>query len=142
MQRFATVLFALTLAACGQPAPDTANSSGRAAPAAAQVGVPEPTVAPTFPSARDYVGRWIGVEGMFLDIAATDRPDRYKLTMQYDLDHRQTVLAKLDNDRLVFRRDGAEMTLVPTDGVATGLKYLAGKQDCLTAGAGEGYCRD
>lgn len=102
----------------------------------------EPTVAPIFPPASDYVGRWTGVEGMFLDVAATDRPDRYRLTMQYDLDHRRTVTAKLDNDRLVFTSEGSSHSLVPTDGVATGLKYLAGKKDCLTVVPGEGYCRD
>lgn len=113
-----------------------------ATPPRAEPTAPEPTVAPIFPPARDYVGRWTGVEGMFLDIAPTARPDRYRLVMQYDLDHRRTVTAKLDNDRLVFTSDGSRHSLVPTDGVATGLKYLAGKKDCLTVMPGEGYCRD
>lgn len=122
----------LTLAACSQAPPPTRNATV----------TPEPVAAPTFPPARDYVGRWTGVEGMFLDIAATDRPDRYRLTMQYDLDHSRTVSAKLDNDRLVFTSDGSKHSLVPTDGATTGLKYLAGKKDCLTVVPGEGYCRD
>lgn len=113
-----------------------------AAPVRNEAVTPEPIVAPTFPPASAYVGRWTGVEGMFLDIVATDRPDRYRLTMQYDLDNRRTVLAKLDNDRLVFTAEGNSHSLVPTDGVATGLKYLAGKKDCLTVMPGEGYCRD
>ena len=132
MRLIALLCLPLLALACSRPAP----------PGGEAATTPEPTVAPTFPPARAYVGRWVGIEGMFLDIAATDRPDRYRLTMQYDLDYRRTVMAKLDNDRLVFRRDGDAFTLVPTDGVATGLKYLAGKQDCLTVAPGEGYCRD
>ena len=125
---------AMSMIACSQ---QPASSENIVAVAAS-----EPTVAPTFPPARNYLGRWTGVEGMFLDIAATNRPDRYRLTMQYDLDHRRTVVAKLDNDRLVFTSEGSSHSLVPTDGVATGLKYLANKKDCLTVMPGEGYCRD
>ena len=136
MRTMGTALLTLALAGI------TACSRQAAEPVVNVAAAPEPTVAPTFPPARDYVGRWTGVEGMFLDVAATDRPDRYKLTMQYDLDHRQTVIARLDNDRLTFTREGNRYSLVPTDGVATGLRYLAGKKDCLTVMPGEGYCRD
>ena len=125
----------LTLACAQQPTP--ANQA-----AASPQPENEPTVAPSVPPARSYVGRWRGVEGMFLDVQPTERPDRLRLTMQYDLDHRQTALATLDGDRLLFERDGAPTTLRPTDGIATGLKYLAGNKDCLTVRAGEGYCRD
>lgn len=111
-------------------------------PVANQIAAPDPVAVPTFAPASDYVGHWTGVEGMFLDIEATDRPGRYRLTMQYDLDNRQTALARLDGDTLVFERKGARETLRPTDGTATGLKYLAAKKKCLTVGAGEGYCRD
>lgn len=126
-------LLPLAAAAC---TPASYPASNAVAP------TPEPTVAPTFPPARDYVGRWTGVEGMFLDVAATNRPDRYRLTVQYDLDNRQTLVARLDGQALRFTRDGNDFTLAPTDGKATGLKYLAGKNDCLTVMPGEGYCRD
>lgn len=108
------------------------------APAASASTTPSPAATP----ARSYLGRWTGVEGMFLDVAAGDAPGHYKLTMQYDLDHRQTADATLDGERLVFTRDGAEKALRPTDGKATGLKYLADKKNCLTVAPGEGYCRD
>jgi hypothetical protein len=42
---------------------------------------------------------------------------------------------------LRFTRNGKDEVLVPSDGDATGLKWLAGKTDCLTVKAGEGYCR-
>ncbi|MGJ3628537.1 hypothetical protein AB5I41_19265 [Sphingomonas sp. MMS24-JH45] len=42
---------------------------------------------------------------------------------------------------LRFTREGKDEILVPSDGDATGLKWLAGKKDCLTVKSGEGYCR-
>ena len=110
---------------------------------------PEPATRPTAPpsivapsAAPDYAGRWIGVEGMFLDVRPSPQPGRFSLTMQYDLDHRETVVARLAGDALEFSRNGEVLTLRPTDGAATGLKYLAGRRHCLTVKAGEGYCRD
>ena len=47
-------------------------------------------------------------------------------------------LDRLQNMSVPVRCQGPE----PTDGDATGLKYLAGKKDCLTVEPGEGYCRD
>ena len=79
---------------------------------------------------------------MFLDIRPGIAPGGYRLTMQYDLDHKASVDATREGDALTFERDGKRLTLRPTDGDATGLKYLAGKKDCLTVAAGEGYCRD
>ena len=127
-----TPIAAALLAACS-PEPSTVGN---------QAATAEPTVSPALPPARNYVGRWTGVEGMVLDVQPTARPDRFELRMQYDLDHRQTAPARLDGEALVFERNGGRETLRRTDGTATGLKYLAGKKDCLTVRVGEGYCRD
>jgi hypothetical protein len=43
---------------------------------------------------------------------------------------------------IAFNRPDGAKELVASDGDATGLKYLAGKKDCLTVTTGEGYCRD
>ena len=95
---------------------------------------------------NDWVGRWTGVEGMVLDIARSAGEDRYQLTMQYDLDHKGTFegigTSEYEGAAITFQRDGRRETLRETDGTATGLKYLAGKKDCLTVKSGEGYCRD
>ena len=48
----------------------------------------------------------------------------------------------LDARGLRFTRNDVADTAVHTNGDATGLKNLAGKQDCLTVKPGEGYCRD
>ena len=134
----------LAATACSKaPAPD---SGGTPTPTATPTPTPmPPTAGPvSLPDQGllDYTGRWTGVEGMFLDVARGAGPKRFRLTMQYDLDHKATADARLVADSLVFTRDGKELTLRPTNGDATGLKYLAGKKDCLTVAPGEGYCRD
>lgn len=101
---------------------------------------PQPRPTPSaMVAARDLTGRWTGVEGMVLDVKR--EAERYLLTMQYDLDHRGTFPAQARGDALVFERDGRQLTLRPTNGTATGLRYLADKKDCLTVAPGEGYCR-
>lgn len=130
MRRTALTIAALA-AACSPRQPQTANV---VAPPAAS---PSPA-----PSTPDYRGRWTGVEGMFLDVTSGGAPGRYRLTMQYDLDHRGTFAAQQNGAALMFERNGRPLVLRPTDGAATGLRYLAGKRDCLTVAPGEGYCRD
>lgn len=130
-----TVALAL-LAACSRAPAPTNQTSVERAPASV------PTPSPLSKSIPDYLGRWTGVEGMFLDVKPGGQPGAYRLTMQYDLDHRTTVDARLDGETLAFTRDGKLLTLRPTDGAATGLKYLVGKKNCLTVKEGEGYCRD
>lgn len=88
------------------------------------------------------VGRWTGVEGMYLEISPGDKPGVYSLEMQYDLDNQGTFEGRRDGAAIAFERDGETLRLTPTDGETTGLRYLVGKQDCLTVASGEGYCRN
>lgn len=100
-----------------------------------------PTPADTAPMEADYVGRWTGVEGMYLMVAPKPGGG-VSLEMQWDLDHKGTFDGSVTAEGLRFMREGVAETAVRTDGDATGLKHLAGKQDCLTVKPGEGYCRD
>ncbi|CAN5357683.1 hypothetical protein BH09PSE4_BH09PSE4_17630 [soil metagenome] len=93
-------------------------------------------------AAPDYSGRWTGVEGMYLVVAKGQTAGSYTLEMQYDLDHKGNFTGTANSDSIAFTRDGNPEVLRPTDGAATGLKYLSGKQECLTVKTGEGYCRD
>lgn len=102
-------------------------------------GAVEPAIAPT-PQAADLSGGWIGVEGMYLNVSPVSA-GRYTLDMQYDLDNRGSFAGTAQGDGIAFERGGIREKLRPTDGAATGLKYLAGKTDCLTVKPGEGYCR-
>ena len=133
------LLAAAVLTACSGPAPDTSSDGNMTSAGSVERKVAAPASVPT---PRDYTGRWIGVEGMVLDIAHAGAPGHYDLTMQWDLDNKGTFDGTINGRTITFVRNDVVETLRPTDGDATGLKYLAGKTDCLTVKPGEGYCRD
>ena len=154
MNKLALALVACTLlAACSDRSTDTAApavdapADAVAAPAPrdsdATDGASAPASAPTDSAVleADYLGRWTGVEGMYLVVAAKPGGG-VALEMQWDLDHTGTFDGSVTAEGLRFERDGVAETAVRTNGDATGLKYLAGKADCLTVKPGEGYCRD
>ena len=151
MQRLALILAIASLAACADRAPANPApqpSPAQEAPASDDSATPAsdpPTTPPTPADAAkteaDYLGRWIGVEGMVLVVAAKPGGG-VTLDMQWDLDHRGTFDGSVTAEGLRFIRNGVAESAVHTDGDATGLKHLAGKRDCLTVKAGEGYCRD
>lgn len=157
MNRIALLALTVSLAACnGAPPSIAANSmtsAGATEPAADNIAAattetptPAPTSAPnadaTTETARTYSGRWIGVEGMYLDVTPTG-PTTATLNMRWglDADMEGRFPATVTRDGLRFTRNGETLLLRPSDGDATGLKWLAGKKDCLTVATDEGYCR-
>ncbi len=96
------------------------------------------------PAAEGWIGRWKGVEGLTLTIAAdpAKRAGHYQLTDRYTLDDKGVFDGVAKGKTIVFTRPDGPQVLRATDGKATGLKYLAKKADCLTVKSGEGYCRD
>jgi hypothetical protein len=88
-----------------------------------------------------WAGKWTGVEGMYVTITAAE-PGKYKLEMQSDLDTKGTYDGTDSEGGIRFTRGTETLTLASSTGDATGLKYLAGKKDCLKVKDGEGYCRD
>jgi hypothetical protein len=147
MKQSALLALALSLAACnGAPPSTTANSmtsAGASEPAADNIAVPAATPTPALSTAnasRDYAGRWIGVEGTYLNVTPTG-PNTASLEMQYDLDNKGTYPGSVTPEGLRFTRNGETLLLRPSNGDATGLKWLAGKRNCLTVKSGEGYCR-
>lgn len=150
-KRLTLLAVPLTLAACAQPAPDpspTATPSERVGPLAAPRDEPgggqlrDNAVEPAATAALEerYLGRWIGVEGMFLNVTRREAGG-VSVDMQWDLDHRGTFAGSVTAEGLRFMRNGVAETAVLGDGDATGLKWLAGKKDCLVVKSGEGYCR-
>ena len=89
----------------------------------------------------DWAGKWTGVEGMYATITSTD-PGKYKLEMQSDLDTKGTYDGEDSEHGIKFKRGSEELSLRRGSGDETGLKYLAGKKECLIVKSGEGYCRD
>ncbi|HEX7877159.1 MAG TPA: hypothetical protein VF489_11315 [Sphingobium sp.] len=91
-----------------------------------------------------WVGRWAGPEGLFLDIQPSPdgEPGHYAIANRDTLDRQADYPGVADGEAIRIRRDGADLTIRPGTGDETGFKYLAGKKDCLIVVAGrEGYCR-
>jgi hypothetical protein len=86
-----------------------------------------------------WLGQWHGPEGTFLRIEGSS--GRYQLTIQ-NLDGPRRFEGRADGERIAFERDGQRESLHASNGDATGMKWLAGKANCLTVKTGEGYCRD
>src|SRR3546814_1925851 len=88
-----------------------------------------------------WAGKWTGVEGLYVTITPTE-PEHYKLEMQSDLDTKGTYEGHDSEHGIQFERGGKPFTLYRANGDDAGLKYLAGKKECLKVQDGEGYCRD
>ncbi|MGK6324775.1 hypothetical protein ACMGDM_17060 [Sphingomonas sp. DT-51] len=139
-----TITVLLVLAGCTkqQDARSDREADARPAPAAAMTKVKahDPDVRGKPEDASAYVGRWKGVEGMYLLVSR--RSDGVELEMQWDLDNRGTYRGIVTPEGIDFERGGKTLRLVHESGAATELTGLAGKKDCLVVKAGEGYCRD
>ena len=133
----ATALMLLPLACTAQPPRETAQAG--TAPAA---GVQEQGMQAKVPTNR-FIGHWVGPEGLYLDIAADGGPysGRYALKMKYTLDDEGSFTGLTYLDTIVFERGGKTLSLRAGNGDATGMKWLAGKTECLVIAPGEGYCR-
>jgi hypothetical protein len=109
------------------------------------VAVATPTapvaVTPIVASTDAWIGKWVGVEGLALDVAAGDEPGTYRLHIAL-MDGAKDYAGTADGDVIRFTRDGKPETIRHTSGAETGLKWLAKKIDCLTIKPGEGFCRD
>lgn len=137
-------VLSMMLSGCDRPAPSapgpapTAPVLDASAPmqtsssASASVATPDPT--------GEWVGRWTGPEGTYLQLDATGA-GAYDVRIK-DLDAERTFKGVAKDGSVHFERDGKQETITPTDGDATGMKWLAGKSRCLTVHPGEGYCRD
>lgn len=86
-----------------------------------------------------WLGQWNGPEGTFLSLRKVD--DEYEVTIQ-SLDGPSKYLGRAAQDRIEFARNGTTESIRASNGEATGMKWLADKENCLTIKAGEGFCRD
>lgn len=111
-----------------EDAPDT-NATGNGS---AESATPLPTDA--------WTGKWVGVEGLALDINKLDTPGQYDLAVSL-MDGTNKYVGKAEGEVITFTRNGAKERIRKVRGSETGLKYLADKQDCLMIKSGEGFCR-
>ncbi len=134
------------LGGCGSPSTDTSAQTEAVDPtSSAPVASSSPAVSssPVASSASHaaWAGRWIGVEGMYLNVTPV-ADGSYQLEMQSDLDTNGTYVGRDAANGIRFERGGRELLLKAATGDQTGLKWLAGKTDCLMVETGEGYCRE
>jgi hypothetical protein len=164
MRRVTAAAYLFALAACSpapMPPPAAGNAPAQDAMAPSDVAsgatvstsarpsaLPPPDMgAPAEPVANDlgtkivdgWVGTWTGPEGTSLKIAKQEVG--YEVTVT-NLDGPRQFHGIAADDVLQFERDGTTETVHAGNGAATGMKWLAGKKDCLVVKAGEGYCRD
>ncbi len=151
----AVILLALTLAACSrsespvttdpvdttppttEPAPATEQAAEPVKPADPK---PDTDNTPDNATLAKWMGKWIGVEATYLTIKPAD--EFYGIELA-DLDGPKMYKGTGRGDHISFERNGKTETIRATDGDGTGMKWLAGKKDCLViTKESEGYCRD
>ncbi|MES1203758.1 MAG: hypothetical protein ABUS57_20165 [Pseudomonadota bacterium] len=120
----------LAVAACSPPAQDAS------APSAATIAEGKIPAPPT----DVWIGKWIGVEGNFLDIQAGLAPGVYAIT-EGTLDGPKTYVGTGKDMTIEISDGGKPLAIHAGKGDDTGLKYLAGKTDCLIIESGRGFCR-
>lgn len=114
---------------------------------AAETTAPAETMAmpaETAPATIDvtaWAGKWTGPEGMYATITA-GADGKVSIEMQSDLDTKGTYQGTATSDGINFKRGEETLLLKKATGDETGLKWLAGKKDCLVVKSGEGYCKD
>ena len=87
----------------------------------------------------DWLGRWNGVEGTYLDLARDG--DGYAVTVA-DLDGPRTYAGRSAGDHVEFVRGGRTESIRRATGQETGMKWLADETNCLVITVGrEGFCR-
>jgi hypothetical protein len=144
--RTASLAAFLLLAACarGEDAKPIDNSmvAENAAAAEAMDEVESTANSTAAPLPTDaWIGKWIGVEGLVLDIQPAGEPGRYVLSVTL-LNGTNSYEGTAEGDMIRFIRDGRPESIRAATGDDTGLKWLAGKKNCLIIGQGEGFCRD
>ncbi len=88
-----------------------------------------------------WTGKWTGPEGLYVNITP-ETDGKIGLEMHSDLDTKGIYEGVATADGISFKRGDETLTLKKSTGDETGLKYLAGKKNCLMVKNGEGYCRD
>ena len=106
---------------------------------AVSVPATSPPVTIPAPITDEWLGKWDGPEGTFLQLNGGD--GKYEIIIQ-NLDGPLTFQGVASGNQIEFVRDGVKESLHASNGAETGMKWLSEKYNCLTVRAGEGYCRN
>lgn len=153
MRRPILICALVALAACSkQPAAETpkgdlpanVTSETEVVPDGESTAAADAAAAPAATdAAADLKGRWTGPEGLFLTVADGGEPGTFDLVVKGNLDSAGDPFeGRADGDSIVFTRAGKQERIRKSSGDETGLKWLAGKKDCVVINPGEGFCRD
>lgn len=87
-------------------------------------------------------GDYVGPEGLTLSIEPID-DGKFDVAMRWglDADMTGTFVGEAVEHGIALTRGNERITLRPGSGDDTGMKWLAGKKDCIVVKDGEGYCR-
>lgn len=132
-----------------KPGNNTPAATPAASPAASPVASPaaSPTGSPvvdgktTAGKAETLAGRWQGVEGTFLNV--TKKGDKFEIEIKNLDPGSKKYEGTAKGDVIEFTRDGKPATIKTATGDETGMKWLAGKKNCVVITKNsEGYCKD
>jgi hypothetical protein len=149
MRQFAALAL-IALAGCSQETNNstvTANVTGETANVADVTNAVKPVHtggdAVALPATETaYLGKWIGPEGLMLEVTAKPGGG-VVINNQWSLDDKGKFEGSVTAEGLRWMRGTTPVSAVLTSGDATGMKWLAGKKNCLTVAAGsEAYCRN
>lgn len=107
--------------------------------AAASITSAEASALESAADLSSFTGKWTGPEGTYLTV--TPQGPDYLVTVA-NLDGPRDFTGKATANGIAFTRDGQVLTIRKGTGEDTGMKWLAGKHDCIVVAANEGYCHD
>lgn len=86
-----------------------------------------------------WLGKWNGPEGTYIEIDGDN--GKYEITIQ-DLDGPKQFQGISNGEQISFERNGTTETIETSNGDGTGMKWLAGKSNCLKVKPREGWCKE
>ena len=130
------LLMTFVVAGCksrNQPAESSSHATSNAPPKSASAPLAANNVT------NQWLGRWTGPEGTYL--ALSKNGDEYLVEI-HSLDEAATYDGTSAGDHIEFQRNGKTESIHAGNGLATGMKWLLDKKNCLIIRTGEGFCRD
>lgn len=129
-----TLIILLTLSACDNKTPVSSNTS-----LVTNITSSSASAMTSSTTTDSWLGKWNGPEGTFIEISGSS--GTYTITIA-DLDGPKQFQGKSKGNQIMFERNGITEIIQASDGVGTGMKWLADKSNCLRVREGEGWCRE
>ena len=90
------------------------------------------------PLLNQWLGKWVGPEGTFLELSRDGNEFVVKIN---SLDGPAIYEGTGAGDHIEFQRNGKTESIHAGNGEDSGMKWLLDKRDCLVVKKGEGFCR-